>query len=205
MEIVAGMRPFGRKTTTESMAAILLEEPPDLTTFGNRVPPQLGSVIAYCLEKKPRQSVPVRPRYCLCAQIHHRERCRGCFPSAAPARAFPLWWIAAALILLVIAGVSAYFWRGRGSSIESLAVLPFVNASGDPATEYLSDGITEGIISKLSQLSNLGVISRTSAFRYKGKDVDPQKVGRDLNVGAVVVAAWYSEAQAWPSAPNWWM
>jgi TolB-like protein len=53
-------------------------------------------------------------------------------------------------------------------SVDSLAVLPLVNATGNPETEYLSDGISESIINLLSQLPNLRVIPRTSAFRYKG-------------------------------------
>ncbi len=66
-------------------------------------------------------------------------------------------------------------------------MLPFVNAGGDPGTEYLSDGITEGIINSLAQLPKIGVMSRSSVFRYKGKDVDPKTVGRELGVQAVVV------------------
>ncbi len=77
-------------------------------------------------------------------------------------------------------------FRARGEAIDSLAVLPFVNASTDPNSEYLSDGISESIINDLSQLSNLRVMARTTVFRYKGKEVDPQKIGRDLNVRAMV-------------------
>ncbi len=60
-------------------------------------------------------------------------------------------------------------WLGRGSGIQSLAVLPFVNAGGNSSVEYLSDGITEGCINNLSQLPDLGVVSRSSVFAYKGK------------------------------------
>jgi TolB-like protein len=70
--------------------------------------------------------------------------------------------------------------------MDSLAVLPFLNESADPNMEYLSDGITESLINSLSQWSNLRVMARSSVFRYKGKEVDPQKVGRDLRVQAAV-------------------
>lgn len=70
--------------------------------------------------------------------------------------------------------------------IESLAVLPFTNGSDDPQTAYLSDGITESLINNLSRLSNLRVIARTTAFRYKGQAADPSKIGRDLNVSATL-------------------
>ncbi len=71
-------------------------------------------------------------------------------------------------------------------AIDSIAVLPLANASGDPETEYLSEGITESIINSLSQLPKLRVLPRSVVFRYTGRDVDPQTVGRDLNVGAVL-------------------
>jgi TolB-like protein/Tfp pilus assembly protein PilF len=74
----------------------------------------------------------------------------------------------------------------RHEAIDSVAVLPFINATGDPNTEYLSDGITDGLINNLSQISTLRVIARSTVFRYKEKNVDPQEAGHDLNVGAVV-------------------
>ncbi|MCF7763608.1 MAG: protein kinase [Verrucomicrobia bacterium] len=70
-------------------------------------------------------------------------------------------------------------------AIDSVAVMPFANASGDPNREYLSDGITESLINSLSQSPNLEVKSRDSAFRYKGKDTDSQTIGRELGVRAI--------------------
>ena len=89
------------------------------------------------------------------------------------------------LLAALIAGGVSHFGRGT-RPIDSIAVLPFVNTSGDPNTQYLSDGISEGVMHSLSQLPQLRVMARTSAFRYRGIDVDPQKVGRDLNVRAVL-------------------
>jgi TolB-like protein/Tfp pilus assembly protein PilF len=70
--------------------------------------------------------------------------------------------------------------------VDSLAVLPLANATGDPETEYLGDGISESIINLLSQLPNLRVVPRTSAFRYKGREADLKTVGRDLKVRTVL-------------------
>jgi DNA-binding winged helix-turn-helix (wHTH) protein/tetratricopeptide (TPR) repeat protein len=70
--------------------------------------------------------------------------------------------------------------------VNSLAVLPLINATDDPGVEYLSDGITESLINKLSQFPQLKVMSRSLVFRHKGRDVDPQEVGRDLGVHAVL-------------------
>ena len=71
-------------------------------------------------------------------------------------------------------------------AIDSLAVLPLTNASADPNTEYLSDGITESIINILSQLPKLRVVPRSTVFRYKGRVIDPQELGRELGVRAVL-------------------
>ena len=71
--------------------------------------------------------------------------------------------------------------------INSIAVLPFVNDSVDPATEYLSDGITESLINNLSQLPTLRVMARSTAFTYKGRAVDPRQVGRELGVDVVLM------------------
>ena len=75
----------------------------------------------------------------------------------------------------------------RREAIDSLAVLPFVNAGADPDMEYLSDGVTESIINNLSQLSQLRVMARNSVFRYKGQTVDLQEIGRQLKVDAVLM------------------
>ena len=76
--------------------------------------------------------------------------------------------------------------EARGEGVDSLAILPFANVGVDPEMEYLSDGITENIISSPSQLPSLKVIFRTSVLRYKGQEIQPQTVGRDLKVRAVV-------------------
>ena len=91
----------------------------------------------------------------------------------------------AAIALLVVAAWFAFF-RPRGGAIESVAVLPFSNGSSDSNAEYLSDGITESLINNLSQLPNLRVMARSTVFRYKAKDADPQKIGNDLHVQAVL-------------------
>jgi TolB-like protein/Tfp pilus assembly protein PilF len=94
---------------------------------------------------------------------------------------------AATLLVLALLGFGVYRWSAAsGSGIESLAVLPFTNASADPNAEYLSDGLTESLISSLSQLPNLTVRPRSSVFRYKAKDQDVQKIAAELHVAAVV-------------------
>ena len=70
--------------------------------------------------------------------------------------------------------------------IESIAVMPFVNEGGNADVEYLSDGMTESLISSLSNVPNLNVKARSSVFRYKGKDTDAKTIGKDLNVQAIL-------------------
>jgi TolB-like protein/Flp pilus assembly protein TadD len=77
--------------------------------------------------------------------------------------------------------------RPSRKAIDSLAVLPLINESGDAEMEYFSDGITESIINSLSQLPKLRVVPRSTVFRYKGRETDPQQIGRELNVRAVLV------------------
>jgi TolB-like protein len=95
-----------------------------------------------------------------------------------------------ALIALVIVGVAIagyfYFSRIHKAAIESIAVMPFVNESGNADTEYLSDGMTETLISSLSQLPSLSVKPRSSVFRYKGKETNSQTIAKDLNVQAIL-------------------
>ena len=93
----------------------------------------------------------------------------------------------ATLVLIAIATV-AYFavFRNRSQAISSVAVLPFANQSNDPNIDYLSDGLSESVINNLSQLPGLKVISRSSTFKYKGKEIDPEQVARDLGVQTIV-------------------
>ncbi len=91
----------------------------------------------------------------------------------------------AAVTLLTVASITYRYYFARG--IDSVAVLPFANTSNDPNMEYLSDGISEALINSLTELPQLRVVARSTAFHYKGKEVDPQTVGRELNVRAVLM------------------
>jgi TolB-like protein/Tfp pilus assembly protein PilF len=100
------------------------------------------------------------------------------------------------IYVVIVAGAISVgvFFLGRYTSSkqsaktpeQSIAVLPFENASNEPNTEYLSEGISEALINSLSELQQLRVIARPTAFRYKPKDVDPRQVGRELGVAAVL-------------------
>ena len=92
----------------------------------------------------------------------------------------------AVVIIAVVAVAYLYLTRTNHTAITSIAVMPFVNESGNAGVEYLSDGMTETLIRSLSQLPGLNVKARASVFRYKGKEADAKTIGRELNVQAVL-------------------
>jgi TolB-like protein/Tfp pilus assembly protein PilF len=101
------------------------------------------------------------------------------------------WLVLAAVAVIALVGVT-YFWirnQARGAArpkITSLAVLPLKNLSGDPAQEYLADGMTEALIGRLSNIHDLRVISRTSAMQFKGTQLTVPEIARTLRVDALV-------------------
>jgi len=113
--------------------------------------------------------------------------------SISPARKTRLafWFVVAALIVGSAVIFYVYYSRNRAAnseaSITSIAVLPFANETGDPNTEYLSDGIAETLINRLSQLPGLKVIARSSTFKYKGTRSDPKDIANELGVQAILI------------------
>ena len=96
------------------------------------------------------------------------------------------------LAVIVLGGFFGYKYFTPAKQIESIAVMPFVNESGNADVEYLSDGMTETLISSLSHLPNLTVKARSSVFRYKGKETDAKTIGKELNVQAILNGTCYS-------------
>jgi serine/threonine-protein kinase len=157
-EMVAGRRPFGGRTAAATAAAVLHEPPPPLADFGVRVPGEVERLIRRCLHKQPERRVQSARDLAIALRAALTS------PEAAPV-------------------VSP---RRRRKAVPSLAVLPLVNTNLDADADYLSDGITESIITALSQLPGLRVMARSTVFRYKGRDVDALEVGRALKVRAVL-------------------
>ncbi|MDQ3816566.1 MAG: tetratricopeptide repeat protein [Acidobacteriota bacterium] len=95
--------------------------------------------------------------------------------------------LSAVTLAAVILGIWFFSHRPVNTKqIESIAVLPFVNESGNADNEYLSDGMTESLINSLSRIPELNVKARSSVFRYKGKETDLRKIAGELNVQAVL-------------------
>jgi serine/threonine protein kinase/TolB-like protein/cytochrome c-type biogenesis protein CcmH/NrfG len=109
-------------------------------------------------------------------------------PAAIQTSSARKYWIAGVFVLVIAAAVGAWYWRSKSSAaqIESIAVIPFANVGGNADADFLTDGLTESLIAGLAHVPDLKVKSRNSVFRYKGKDVDVEKVGKELTVDALL-------------------
>ncbi len=201
-EMATGRQAFSGTTSGIVFDAILNRAPTPPVRLNPSITPQLESIINKSIEKdrKLRYQTASDLRADLQRLKRDTDSARAAAITAEEVRRHALrrhWPVLAAaavvLVLLLLLAVNAGGWRdrllGRGSGdrIESIAVLPLVNADRDPKSEYLADGITESLVNSLSQLPNLIVKSRSAVLRYRGKDADPQTVGRDLSVNAVLM------------------
>ena len=210
-EMLAGKHPFKDESAPVTMSRILLAEPVPTEQYQAQVPPELQVLLNKMLRKDRAERyqsaeallTDLRQLGQDVAENSHAQSSRSKKLSAITSaevtndslfsRIWSQKWVllatALALVLIVIALSK---WLSRDHS-ESLAILPFTYASNDPKLmgnpdrEYLSDGMTESIINNLSQLTNLKVIARSSVFRYKNTNRDPQQIGRELNVHSVLV------------------
>ncbi len=190
-EMCTGMLPFRGDTSGVIFKAILDGTPTSAVRLNPDVPAELERIINKALEKD--RDVRYQHASDIKADLKRLKRTTESGKTEPSSAATPRWsrrtmvisGVAFTLIVALIA-VGRFYLGGSRGRISSVAVLPFANASADPSVEYLSDGITEGIIDRLSGLPNIKVISRTSAFRYKQREIEPQKVGRELGVEALV-------------------
>ncbi|HEU5248555.1 MAG TPA: protein kinase [Thermoanaerobaculia bacterium] len=183
-EMLSGRRAFRGASAADTMSAVLNAEP-ELAPSFSTAEPALAQIVRRCLEKSPGERFQsARDLAFALASLSTTTRSR--VAPRLPIRSRRVA-IGSAVALAVLIAAFAVIPRVRGRQpIDSLAVLPFANASADPESEYLSDGITETLINKLSRLPDVKVISRASAFRFKGKDQDPGAVARELGVRAIV-------------------
>mgnify|MGYP000994543725 CR=1 FL=1 len=144
------------------------------------VPPTLRSIVAGCLEADPKKRTPSAQQVA--------DRLRAFSTRTTRRNAAKRTMLIAAAAVLPVAGIGVYRALSPASPhrIDSLAVLPLTNASGDADLEYLSDGITEGLINRFSHLRSLRVIARPTVFTYKGKSVDVGKIAGELKVSGVL-------------------
>jgi len=199
-EMLAGKRAFQKPTSAETMTAILNEDPPGISQVTANPPPALQRVVHRCLEKNPEQRFQSASDLAFALDaLSENAGSATVYPGKEGGNSGLLaflrvhrFWITAFLVLagvlLTMAATGIWHWPGKANSsqIESIAVIPFTTSSGDSDTDILSDGLTGSLIAGLAHVPELKVKSRNSVFRYKGKDVDVQQVGKDLTVDALL-------------------
>jgi len=198
-EMATGRMAFSGNTSAVMFDAILHKAPTSAVRLNPELPAELERIISKSLEKDPGLRYQTAADLLSDLKRLRRSSSSANVEAAAPSQPLPAsksvpwkWGAAAAAVLVLVvvgwfvAGRLGLRSRGAADEISSVAVLPFTNQSGSPDTEYLSDGITETLINDLSKLPKLSVMSRSSVFRYKGHDTDPQTVAKDLKVEAVV-------------------
>jgi serine/threonine protein kinase/tetratricopeptide (TPR) repeat protein len=190
-EMATGTLPFRGESSGVIFKAILDGTPTSAVRLNPDVPPKLEEIINKCLEKDRnlRYQHASEIRTDLQRLKRDTESTRIVAIPASTLKSRKLWVVLATSIVVIgLAAVGSWYLRSvrTATQIDSVAVLPFTNGGGDANTDYLSDGITESLIANLTHIPQLKVKSRNSVFRYKGKDVDAQKVGNDLGVSALV-------------------
>ena len=186
-EMATGRMAFGGNTSALVFDGILHRAPTPPVRLNPDLPAQLEQIINKALEKDPALRYQSAADMLADLKRLRRDTTSGHVQAVAPAAAVAkkpaTMLIAAGLAGVLVIAAAFFFWlRGRTGSdeISSIAVMPFVNSGNDPNTEYLSDGITENLINNLSQLPKLAVMARSSVFRYKGREIDPATVAKDL-------------------------
>ena len=190
-EMLTGVRAFKGQTSAETMAAILRDEPKDLTDSGRHIPIGVAPIVRNCLEKSPDQRFQ-SARDLAFALKTRLELSDAATQVAAPAsppsrRAYAIAGAAAiAALVLLAAWQRDWFGLVGAPRIRSIAVLPLLNRSGSGDQDYLADGVTEQLVTNLGKINGLHVISRTSSMAYKGASKPLPEIARELNVDAVV-------------------
>jgi eukaryotic-like serine/threonine-protein kinase len=205
-EMLSGQRAFAGPSAVETMSGILTAEPPDLSRLAGAVPPAVERLVRACLRKDRDERLPSAAA--LAAALAELERgspaaatAPASFPAPSPSLPPPgeprpaagrrraMATLAGLAALAALAAAAPWLWRlrpgaGARTGRVMLAVLPVRNLTGDPRQEYISDGLTEELISQLGGLNarQLGVIARASAMSYKGTHKTADQIGRELGV-----------------------
>jgi serine/threonine protein kinase/Tfp pilus assembly protein PilF len=209
-EMTTGTLPFNGKTTGEMMEAIFTQEPAAAVRLNPKIPPKLEEIIGKALEKdrslRYQSAAEMRTdlqRLKRDTSMSHTVRASAPVAEAtaiqAPAQKKTGLWITIATIVVALIAAAMFYFGRQTKVVEqkveapatpttktAVAVLPFKNMSADKDQEYFSDGLTEELTDMLAKNKNLRVISRTSAFSFKGKETDIKTIAQKLNVTHVL-------------------
>lgn len=201
-EMLSGRRPFEGETRSDLIASILTSEPAPLSKTAPGISSKLNKIVLKLLEKDRDRRFQTAEEFLQelentgknsRVKLHSDgKKTRGI---AAVSKRYKFLLPAALLAVLLPTGAVIYQYVERDAEvtdaqnkqIRSIAVLPFANATGDPDREYLSDGLTEVFIHRLSKLPDLTVKARNSVFQYKGREIDARRVGDELGVQTLLL------------------
>jgi serine/threonine-protein kinase len=199
-EMATGQRPFAEVERSQIIDAILHRRPRSPKAFNPKLSPELERIIGKCLEKEPENRYGSAKELAIDLRRLQTGVVSAVQLAAAPgrrsfAKSIGLGGgiLAAAIILLIAFNVGhlreRVLGRAEAPHIESLAVLPVRNFSGDPAQEFFADGMTDALIAGLAQIKAVKVISRTSVMHYKGSSETLPQIARELGVDGIVEAS----------------
>ena len=195
--MATGRIAFPGATSAVIFHAILERTPPNPSSVNSNLPSRFGEIVSKALEKD--RALRYQSAAEIGADLKRLKRdtestrvtaaaATAGTPSSSRNMKLRLGLLAAGLSIAVVLALALLFsgQKIKEATMDSVAVLPFANATGDPNAEYLSEGITQDLVSTLSQLPNLKVVSLASAYRYKGKAIDPPTVARELGVHTIL-------------------
>ncbi len=191
-ELLSGDKAFKKNTVSDTIAAILKEEPPELSSSGRNIPASLDRVVRHCLEKnRDRRFQSARDIEFALEETSAPTATSAEGHAAPPAGKRKVWIAAAAIVVLAVAGL--FLMRRppkaatEAAGIKRVAVLPFENL-GLPEDDYFADGIADEVRGKLTSLPSVQVIARASSTPYKKTTKTPAQIAQELGVKYLLTA-----------------
>jgi TolB-like protein/Flp pilus assembly protein TadD len=189
-EMLSGQRAFKRATAADTMAAIMLQEPPELMGSARNISPALDRVVKHCLEKdRANRFQTARDVAFALSEASSPEASR---PYVLPGTARVRWFVSVAAVLILV-GAAIYLWKRPKPPAPSVAgtkrvaVLPFEN-QGAPEDDYFADGMADEVRTKLTSLPGVEVIARASSTEYKKTTKKPKQIADELGVRYLLTA-----------------
>lgn len=185
-EMVTEKRPFQGESSYEIQAAVLRDEPLKISDLGIKIPFAFEKLILHCLEKNVEERS--HSAHDIAFELKEIIESSNLGIAQPPVRRLSKSLLFKISIIIVVL-LSGAMWQvlERSNLSHAVAILPFTNNNPDPNTEYLGDGIADTITNNLSQVSNLRVMAHSTVFRYKGKQIEPIKIGKELKVDAILI------------------